>query len=33
MFEIRVLGKRFGNKLEEVTGGWNKVSNKELRNL
>jgi hypothetical protein len=33
MFENRVLGRRFGHKLEKVTGGWNKVSKKELCNL
>jgi hypothetical protein len=32
MFENRMLGRRVGPKVEEVTRGWNKLSNKELRN-
>jgi hypothetical protein len=33
MFENRALRKIFGPKKEEVTGGWSKLNNEELRDL
>ena len=33
MFEIRVLGRIFGPKRDEVTGEWRKLHNKELNDL
>jgi hypothetical protein len=33
VFENRVLGRIFGPKRDEVTGGWRKLYNKELHNL
>jgi hypothetical protein len=33
VFENRVLGKIFGPKREEVTGGWRRLHNEELHNL
>jgi hypothetical protein len=33
VFENRVLGRIFGLKRDEVTGGWKKLHNKELRDL
>jgi hypothetical protein len=33
VFENRVLRRIFGLKRDEVTGGWRKLPNKELRNL
>jgi hypothetical protein len=33
MFENRVLRRIFGPKRDEVTGGWRKLHNEELRNL
>jgi hypothetical protein len=33
VFENRVLRKIFGLKRDEVTGGWRKLHNEELRNL
>jgi hypothetical protein len=33
VFENRVLRKIFGPKRDEVTGGWRKLHNKELRDL
>jgi hypothetical protein len=32
-FENRVLGRRVDPNMEEVTRGWNKISNKEVHNL
>jgi hypothetical protein len=32
MFENRVLRRIFGSKGDEVTGGWRKLHNEELRN-
>jgi hypothetical protein len=33
VFENRVLGRIFGPKRDEVTGGWGKLHNEELHNL
>jgi hypothetical protein len=33
VFENRVLGRIFGPKRDEVTGGWRKLYNEELRDL
>jgi hypothetical protein len=33
VFENRVLRRIFGEKLDEVTGEWRKLLNKELRDL
>jgi hypothetical protein len=33
VFENRVLGKIFGPKRDEVTGGWRKLHSEELRGL
>jgi hypothetical protein len=33
MFENRVLKRIFGPKRDEVTGGWRKLHNEELRDL
>jgi hypothetical protein len=33
VFENRVLRRIFGPKRDEVTGGWRKLLNEELRNL
>jgi hypothetical protein len=33
VFENRVLRGIFGPRVEEVTGGWRKLHNEELRNL
>jgi hypothetical protein len=33
VFENRVLRKIFGPKRDEVTGGWRKLHNEELRDL
>jgi hypothetical protein len=33
VFENRVLRRIFGSKMDEVTGAWRKLHNKELRNL
>jgi hypothetical protein len=33
VFENRVLGRIFGPKRDEVTGGWRKLHNEELHNL
>jgi hypothetical protein len=33
MFENRVLRRMYGPKRDEVTGGWRKLHNEELRNL
>ena len=33
MFENRVLGRVFGPKRDEVTGGWRKLHNEELNDL
>jgi hypothetical protein len=33
MFENRVLRRIFGPKRDEVTGGWSKLNNEELRDL
>jgi hypothetical protein len=33
VFENRVLRRIFGYKSDEVTGGWRKLHNEELRNL
>jgi hypothetical protein len=33
VFENRVLGRIFGPKRDEVTGGWRKIHNEELHNL
>jgi hypothetical protein len=33
VFENRVLRRIFGPKRDEVTGGWRKLRNEELRNL
>jgi hypothetical protein len=33
MFEKRVLRRIYGPKREEVTGGWSKPNNEELRNF
>jgi hypothetical protein len=33
MFENRVLGRIFGPKSVQVTGGWKKLYNKELHNF
>jgi hypothetical protein len=33
MFENRMLRRIFGPKRDEVTGGWRKLNNEELRNL
>jgi hypothetical protein len=33
VFENRVLRRTFGPKRDEVTGGWRKLHNEELRNL
>jgi hypothetical protein len=33
VFENRVLRRIFGSKRDEVTGGWRKLHNEELRNL
>jgi hypothetical protein len=33
LFENRLLGRMFGPKRIEVTGGWKKLHNEELRNL
>jgi hypothetical protein len=33
VFENRVLGRIFGLKRDEVTGGWRKLLNEELRDL
>jgi hypothetical protein len=33
MFENRVLGRIFGAKRDEVTGGWRRLHNEELHNL
>jgi hypothetical protein len=32
-FENRVLGRIFGSKRDEMTGGWRKLHNEELHNL
>jgi hypothetical protein len=33
VFENRVLRRIFGRKREEMTGGWRRLHNEELRNL
>jgi hypothetical protein len=33
VFENRVLGRIFGRKRDEVTGGWRKLHNEDLRIL
>jgi hypothetical protein len=33
VFENRVLGRIFGPKRDEVTGGWRKMHNENLHNL
>jgi hypothetical protein len=33
VFENRVLGRIFGPKRDEVTGGWRKLHDEELHNL
>jgi hypothetical protein len=33
VFEDRVLGRIFGPKRDEVTGGWRKLRNEELHDL
>jgi hypothetical protein len=33
VFEIRVLRRIFGPKMDEVTGGWRKLYNEELHGL
>jgi hypothetical protein len=33
VFEIRVLGRLFGQKREEIIGDWRKLHNAELHNL
>jgi hypothetical protein len=33
VFENRVLGRKFGQKRDGVTGGWRKLQNEELHNL
>jgi hypothetical protein len=33
VFENRMLGRIFGSKRDEVTGGWGKLDNEELHNL
>jgi hypothetical protein len=33
MFDKGVLGRIFGAKRDEVTGGWRKLHNEELHNL
>jgi hypothetical protein len=33
VFENRVLRRIFGQKRDEVTGGWRKMHNEELRNF
>jgi hypothetical protein len=33
VFGNRVLGRIFGKKRDEVTGGWRKLHNEELHNL
>jgi hypothetical protein len=33
VFENRVLRRTFGQKRDEVTGGWRKLRNEELHNL
>jgi hypothetical protein len=33
VFKNRVLRRIFGPKLDEVTGGWRKLHNKEIHNL
>jgi hypothetical protein len=33
VFENRVLRRIFGQKRDEVTGGWRKLHNEELHNL
>jgi hypothetical protein len=33
VFENRVLGRIFGPKRDEVTGGWRKLHNEELHNV
>jgi hypothetical protein len=33
VIENRMLGRIFGPKRDEVTGGWRKLHNEELRNL
>jgi hypothetical protein len=33
VFENRLLRRIFGPKRDEVTGGWNKLHNKELPNI
>jgi hypothetical protein len=33
VFENRVLRRIFGSKRDEVTGGWTKLHNEELRNF
>jgi hypothetical protein len=33
VFENRVLRRIFGLKRDEVTGGWRKLHNEELRNM
>jgi hypothetical protein len=33
LFENRVLRRTFGTKRDEVTGGWRKLHNEELRGL
>jgi hypothetical protein len=33
VFENRVLGRIFGPKRDEVTGGWRKLHNEELHSL
>jgi hypothetical protein len=33
VFEHRVLRRIFGQKRDEVTGGWRKLHNEELHNL
>jgi hypothetical protein len=33
MFENRVLRRIFGQKRDEVTGGWRKLHNEELQNF
>jgi hypothetical protein len=33
VFQSRVLGRIFGPKRDEVTGGWRKLHNEDLHNL
>jgi hypothetical protein len=33
VFEIRMLRRIFGRKIDEVTRGWRKLRNEELHNL